>query len=96
MPDDFKPTLAKVNAVSNNHQLDQAYKKACKLESKAKDDVSAHLLAILAHIIRVYNERSYILGSAVSDVCSENDTIVKLWSEIFEILFAGKQDVYLR
>jgi hypothetical protein len=41
-------------------------------------------------------DRSYILRSAVTDVCSENDATFKLWGEVFEILFAGKQDIYLR
>jgi hypothetical protein len=37
-----------MNAGINSHQL----------EIKAKGDTSARLLAIIAHIIRIYNERS--------------------------------------
>jgi hypothetical protein len=37
MTDDFEPALTKVSADINSHQLDQAYKKARKLEIKVKE-----------------------------------------------------------
>jgi hypothetical protein len=88
--------LAEIRKEIKGHNLGAAYKTARKLEIDTGDDAVARFYAIYAHVTRVYKERSYILGTAVIDTCSENDSIVKLWGEVFEVLFAGNKDVYLR
>ncbi|KAG2192221.1 hypothetical protein INT47_012457 [Mucor saturninus] len=94
LPGEFKSKLKKIKRNIDGHDLDAAYNQIRTLEITSMDDPTKRLCAIYAHVIRVYKERAYILRTI--RVNSEADSLIKLWGEVFELLFGGNQDIYLR
>ncbi|KAI9262567.1 hypothetical protein EDC94DRAFT_671670 [Helicostylum pulchrum] len=83
LPKDFKEALKNVNKKIRNRELDAAYKKSRMLEISANNECSSRLLSICSHIVRIYQERSYILSTLTMGLYSENDAIIKVWGEVF-------------
>ncbi|GAA5799161.1 hypothetical protein HPULCUR_004571 [Helicostylum pulchrum] len=81
LPKDFKEALKNVNKKIRNRELDAAYKKSRMLEISANNECSSRLLSICSHIVRIYQERSYILSTLTMGLYSENDAIIKVWGE---------------